>query len=280
MESLILNYLAPYMVANGGISYAFYKSNEKKLMENFEKMQTKKCRVKKINIPKEYKDIVDTFENHVDINNLNNLYNNIQNIKINRDIKLLLLGIGGKYSTEKNSINYSLERFRFHELMHMASTYFDEEQKINQTGFVHYLDKLSCGKALNEGYTDLMTRRIFKEKTKFYNSEVRLAMFIELLIGKESMQKYYFNNDFVGFINHLSKFIGREESLKFITISDLGFDLKKMGNPAYKAIYTNLELKLCNLFKEHNTSLKNQFDYLNLIDDDFITKNLTKIKKI
>ena len=72
----------------------------------------------------------------------------------------------------------------------------------------------------------------------------------------------------------------KEEAIKFITTLDYGLELKKLFNPAYKLIYTDLELKLCTLFKQHNKSLLKQIDYLNLLDDATITQAITKIKKL
>lgn len=72
----------------------------------------------------------------------------------------------------------------------------------------------------------------------------------------------------------------KEEAIKFITTFDFGFDLKMQSNPAYEIVYTNLELKMCSLFKKHNNSLSKQVDYLNLLDDATITQAITKIKKL
>lgn len=280
MDNFILNYLAPYMVANGGISYAFYKMNEKKILENFDKMKTATRTGIATNIPKEHEEIIKIFRENVNRRNLKNFYYNIQDLKITKNNKLMLLGIGGKYSTEKNTIEYTLDSTLWHEVFHMASTYHNKETDVTQTGFVHYLDKISCCKALNEGYTDLCQRRVFNQKSKFYNGEVRFAIFLELLIGKENMEKYYFQNDFVGLVNHLSQYIDQKDVLKFFTALDFGFDMKKMSNPTYKAVYSYLELKLCELLKENNKDMEQITEYQNLIDESNITKVLTKVKRI
>lgn len=193
---------------------------------------------------------------------------------------MLLLGMKGKYNTEKNTLDYSIDGSLEHEFMHMASSYCDSENNIQQSGFVNYSKNLTYGKAINEGYTDLITRRLFNKKSKFYDGEVRVARFLELLIGKKELEKYYFNNDLVSLVNHLNNYMDKEEAIKFITTFDFGFDLKMQSNPAYKIVYTNLELKMCSLFKKHNNSLSKQVDYLNLLDDATITQAITKIKKL
>lgn len=161
----------------------------------------------------------------------------------------------------------------------MASSYYDEQNKIKQSGFLDYSNNLVCGKALNEGYTELLTRRIFNPTVKFYNEEVKIVKYFELLFDKKQLEQYYFTNDFVQVVKHLNKFITTEEALKLIHNFDLGLDLKKFGNPAYKLIYTNLQLKLSNLFAHHNKSLLKQIDHLKLLSESPITNTIQKIKK-
>lgn len=60
---------------------------------------------------------------------------------------------------------------------------------------------------------------------------------------------------------------------------DLGFDLKKLSNPAYKIIYTELELKLSEIFMNSKKPIDKQFDRLRLLDESPITNTIEKIKK-
>ena len=282
MKNSLITYIAPYMIASGATSYVFAKMNEKKIIANFNKIKVGKRNFKKdsTKIPEELKELVKTIEKKVDKENLNNLYNNLKSVKVNRNFKMLLLAISGKYNTEKNTLEYSINGSIEHEFLHLASSHYDEKNNIKQSGFVNYSKNLTCGKAINEGFTDLMTRKLFNKKTRFYDEEVRIAKFLELLIGSKKLEKYYFNNDLVSLTNHLSNYMAKEEAIKFITTFDFGFDLKKQSNPAYKLLYTNLELKLCSLFKQHNKSLLKQIDYLKLLDETIITKAVTKVKKL
>ncbi len=124
-----------------------------------------------------------------------------------------------------------------------------------------------------------MTRKLFNKKTRFYDEEVRIAKFLELLIGSKKLEKYYFTNDFIQVVKNLNKFMSTEEAIKLITTFDLGFDLKRQGNPAYKIIYTNLELKISDIFEKNNKSLLKQVDYLKLLSESPITSTIQKIKK-
>ena len=74
MDDLILNYLVPYMVANGGVSYAFYKMNEKKILENFYRMKTAKRTTSTTTIPKEHEEMIELFRKNINRRNLKNFY--------------------------------------------------------------------------------------------------------------------------------------------------------------------------------------------------------------
>ncbi|MDD2180964.1 MAG: hypothetical protein PHW32_01190 [Bacilli bacterium] len=282
MNNVIINYIAPFMIASSSMKYVFYKINNKKIISNFDNIKIgKRENIKNTNnIPIELEGLVNTLENNINKKNLNNLYNNLQSIQVNKNFKMLLMGISGKYNSEKNTIDYSIDGSIEHEFIHMASSHWDNEEDIKQSGFVNYAGRLTYGKALNEGYTDLVTRRLFDKTTRFYDDEVRITQFLELLLGSKNMEKYYFNNNLPSLLNHLSNYMDKEDAIKFITTLDYGFELKKLFNPAYKLIYTNLELKLCTIFKEHNKSLLKQIEYLKLLDETIITKAIVKTKKI
>jgi hypothetical protein len=277
-----LTYIAPFVIANGTTAFVLSKISEKKIITNFN--DVKVIRTKKIKempiVPEEIKDLVSIIEKNVDKEYLDNLYTNLANVKIRKKFLLLLIGIKGKYSNTNNTLDYSLKRWIEHELIHLASAHYDEKNNICQSGFVHYGKGFSLSKALNEGYTDLTTRRLFNKKTSFYNEEVRIAQFFELLFDKKELQKYYFSNDLVSFINKLSTFVGREEAIKILIKFDLGFELKKFSNPAYKIIYTDIELKLSEIFMNSKKTIDKQFDYIHLLDKSPITNAIKKIKKI
>lgn len=253
METISPLYLAPLMLANGATNYILSKCQEKKIIANFNDIKT--GYVTSINkhfvIPNEIKDMVQLLEKSIPNENLYNLYNNLKTVQIEKQLSLLLLGIKGKYDSKNNILSYSLISSLEHELIHLASSYYDKGKQFWQSGFLNYSNNLVFAKAFNEGYTDLTARRIFNKKTKFYDEEVKIVEKIEQLFDKERLQKYYFNNDTVALINTLCKYMKREEVIKLFVTFDLGFDLKKQGNLIYKVIYASLESKLSDLYKQY-----------------------------
>jgi hypothetical protein len=277
-----LTYIAPFIIANGISTFALSKINEKKIIAKFENIETLKAtavRERPI-VPDEIKGLVSIIEENVDKEYLNNLYANLNNVKIKKNFLLILLGIKGRYDSQKNSLDYSINGSLEHELIHLSSACYDAEKNACQSGFVNYGKNFVLCKALNEGYTDLTARRLFNKKTSFYDGEVRLAQFFELLFDKEELQKFYFTNDLIGFVNNLGRVVGREEAIKMLIKFELGFSLKKMSNPAYKIIYTDLELKLSEIFMNSKKPLDKQFDHINLLDESPITSTIKRIKKL
>lgn len=258
METISPIYLAPLMLANGATNYILSKNQEKKIIANFNNIKT--GYVTSINknfvIPSEIKDLIQQLEKNIPKEYLYNLYNNLRTVQVEKQLSLLLLGIKGKYDSKNNILSYSLISCVEHELIHLASSYYDKDKNIWQSGFLNYSNNLVFAKAFNEGYTDLTARRIFNKKTKFYDEEVKIVEKFEQLFDKGKLQKYYFNNDVVALINTLCKYMKREEAIKLLITFDLGFDLKKQANLIYKVIYASLESKLSDIYKQYHENPK------------------------
>ena len=111
----------------------------------------------------EIKDFIDVMESNYTNNNLNALYNNIDSLRVKLLLKPSLLI--GKYDVEKNIIKIRpfVENVIYHELMHMASSYV--QNNFYYSGFhMCNLDNkkiISLGNALNEGFTELYTKLNF-----------------------------------------------------------------------------------------------------------------------
>ncbi len=281
MNNIIINYIAPLMITTSGTNYIIHKTTEKRIINSVKNMELGKREIQKQpnEIPEELKKLVIKLEQYTNKQNLNNLYHNLNDVTINKNWKMLLFGISGKYNTEKNTLDYSIEGSIEHEFLHLASSFCDYNNNIKQCGFINYNSSLTIGRSLNEGYTDFLSREIFNKKTKFYNDEVRIAHFLQLLIGKEQMDNFYFNNDLKGLVTFLSNYINENEVIKLIMNMDLALKLKKLSNPIYKIIYNNIELQLCELFEKHNTSLLKQIDFIKLVDNSLLTKCTLQLKK-
>ena len=83
----------------------------------------------------------------------------------------------------------------------MASTIF-------QDGIIYSgLSEQNIGIGLNEGYTELLAKRYFdKSNNNGYIFETQIAKLLELIIGQEKMESYYFNANLYGLIEELRKY--------------------------------------------------------------------------
>lgn len=164
------------------------------------------------NFPKEY---------------LVNFYNNINELVLKQShessLKEIFTNNLGTYDEKKNKIviNDCKESVLFHELFHMASSANNKER---QVGFTHGIGLPPIGTGINEGYTELLTRRYFKfdeeDQTPSYFFNYDVAKNIESLIGKERMEELYLKSDLMGLINELKKYATEDEIMKFINDND------------------------------------------------------------
>lgn len=99
---------------------------------------------------------------------------------------------------EEYDITPDFRETLYHELLHMASSYIHKEKQVS--GFLNEIRTpfyaKDIGTLLNEGYTELLTKRYFKcTDNNYYTKEVELASKIEEFIGKEEMERAYFAGD-------------------------------------------------------------------------------------
>ena len=185
---------------------------------------------------------------------LGNFYNNINQVTFKKNFwGLLFQKVLGKYDAKKNRVTTISDYELYHELLHLASTYFDEKNKEKMKkaqdgevisyfiGFlqVHYTKKVIFGKlyktkrrifgrALNEGYTDLLSNRHFHRPNSSYNFLRTMATYVENVVGKEEMEEAYFKADLPRLIEDLKKYASEEEVYSFITSLDAL--LRNQGN--------------------------------------------------
>ena len=165
--------------------------------------------------------------------NLNLLNNNIASLKIK--IKylapeiLLLKFASGKYNIVKNKITI-LKLFessaKVHEFFHLASSYYDKNYKLGFSGFqqIIFEKKKSFGQGLNEGYTELISRRYFGIENSYISYRYEVCMFfakkLEEIVGKDRMETFYLNADLFSLYKYLSKFDEGSNVATFIAILD------------------------------------------------------------
>ena len=130
------------------------------------------------------------------------------------------LGIGGYYDIDTHQIKvaYPIETSIYHELFH-AFTSFRINNSTYGTGFSYHSKGINIGSMFDEGYTDYLTFEYFNNPI-YYGKEANIAQKVELIIGKDKMEKMYCKNDLVGLINFLSSFSSFDEAIKFLMLMD------------------------------------------------------------
>lgn len=174
--------------------------------------------------------------NHFDRDTLNCFYQNINSLIVKDNIDSLddLLNLTdtlGIYYNQDNSIKLYKKNKRatlYHELFHMASSYVDNNNMFSGFSYSNQNDdSKDFGDGLNEGYTDLLTKRYFGNVEVFesdYDFEILIASFIEEIVGKDVMEKLYLTADFQGLMGILKRYAYEDEIRIFI--KDLDFVLK------------------------------------------------------
>ena len=126
--------------------------------------------------------------------------------------------LGDKDSLEKRNA----ELTPYHELLHLLTTRFDNKKTI-RIGF--QINNFATG--INEGYTELLTKRYFKKFSKndneVYSHFTWILNMIEDIVGKSKMEDYYFDINVEGLILELEKYISREKVINLIEDVDLLF---------------------------------------------------------
>lgn len=110
-----------------------------------------------------------------------------------------------------------------HELFHMASSYYDKENKIKYSGFYQtdLYKKINFCRGLNEGYTEVLTERYFEngiqkqEGTFIYLFCRNVASLFEKIIGQEKMENLYMNANLKDLFFEAEKYNEKEQFLNF-----------------------------------------------------------------
>lgn len=141
-------------------------------------------------------------------------YNNIGTLKINRHESLSKYKVFiADYDFVNNIINITDESSFPHELNHLSSSYYDGD---DYSG----LSQNNFGTGLNEGYTELLTERYFKSGES-YPAEFKIASNLEMIVGKEKMEQYYYTANLFELIEELKQYDTQENIMKFINYVDI-----------------------------------------------------------
>lgn len=236
-----LEYSFAYLIGlySAGKAISAYKLHHRVKPENFAKLSVLielKQKYDKVelqqNLSRDAKTAIykfaSTLENRFSKEDLINFYNNINEARIKKRRIYLIAGVQGLYNYRENKLSISNLKLIFHELLHLASSAKDEERGIYRSGFhtVKYRGKMlfsTIGRGINEGYTELLTRRYFEEqsiKAGDYNSEVEIAGHLEEIVGRDKMEKMYLHADLEGLVEELKKYSSKQDTIDFISNVD------------------------------------------------------------
>ena len=189
----------------------------------------------------------EVMKKNLSIETFNILINNIEKVKIkhrrnnDKDITITTGNIDHKGIItlyEQDDITL------YHELFHAASTYYDEKQDNEFSGFNHHLrnPQKFIGLGFNEGYTQLLTERYFNnsQSCDSYVNEVHYVKLIENLMGKEKMLNLYFKSDLINLILELCKNNSEEQVFEFLTNMDLFIISNKIRKDKVKQMQKGL----------------------------------------
>ena len=205
---------------------------------------------------------VETLSGKIPDKNLTLMYNNLATLDVKTFkkedfIKIYNKYTRGAYKISDNKINIIYELYLyaiFHELFHMSSRIYRKEDDTKFSGFFQENSSgKSIGRSLNEGYTEIMSKRYFDDTNDIGSSYLLETFFVEFLddiVGKEKMETLYLNADLPGLIKELEQYSDHESIINFINGLDLV--VKYISNK----IYLPGEKKLL------NDKLKELYDFL------------------
>ncbi len=134
----------------------------------------------------------------------------------------VLYKILGCYNPLENkiSLNSISKGTLAHEFIHAISTKI--EDNLIFTGFAVKTNGINLFSGLNEGFTELITERIFAFKEKTYKTNVNACACLELLFNSpQELETAYFLNNFNYLFNGFLKYGSLEEFIYFNYLLDL-----------------------------------------------------------
>lgn len=232
--------------------------------------------------------IIEKLKDYTSEENLITAYNNLKTVKIKKSPSLIISCNYGTYSTVENKIAYFLIRVMGHEFLHLSSSYYDEINKVAYSGFSQKKGLLSIGDGINEGYTELLSSRIYNKngKPQAYKSQVKIAHLLEFFFDNpKDMEEYYFNYNLPGLIHHMEQFTKREDVIKFLLdVDNINLFSKVIWNPMPTYNSIKVQLTLYNWFVAKNNDPEKLKQFQTLICENkmisiIINKQKNKLYK-
>lgn len=283
---------------NKKADYALQKNNTCLKISKSHKINFDKENIQQFD--EKFNEYINRFIDFINVNpniDLKLFYENLKNLIIEEKRtfnKLLFIKscTTGRYNGYDNKILihrednfYSI----YHELLHCASRrVINEEMNV---GFYKFTIEekngkitFNIGKGLNEGYTALLEKRYFGSiehtQKRGYVIEEFISSMLEQIVGKEEMEKLYFNADLDGLIECLKQFSNEEDIYSFLEYFDkiLVNTKKKVSPKEAKHIYKFigeflLKLQIYKAITLFEADKINDEEFLTLIDDFIILLN-------
>ena len=150
----------------------------------------------------------------------NSIDNSIHVLSVKQHKSLLFLMEDATETYEE-----AIKRILPHELFHVASSMVHNGTIF--CGFRQTNSKENIAEGLNEGYTELLTKRYFSVPIKAYKDEIIISSLIEELVGQSFMEKCYFKMDLLSLLESLSTYSNLDETKNFLIEMDYYSAFKK-----------------------------------------------------
>lgn len=210
--------------------------------------------------------------------------------KIKKTQLIILLGGMGVYYPDKKELNYAFEKYASHEMMHMVSSCaltFNEDgtEPFYRGGFRETTLNSEVGRGLDEGYTEIMRKRVFgdEEKTmQVYRLEERIAGLIELFFDNpKDMENLYIDANLYGLVEKLKEYATDEEVKDILIDMDYINSFSKIATKIPARIKSaQLQLKLYKLFSAKNKDPEKQRKFEEMLDSNPLIGLLRKGKNL
>ncbi len=136
-----------------------------------------------------------------------------------------------EYSVIFNYIRFIKDVFKIaisHELLHLASSLNTDECQFSGFSQFQKVGNILIGIGLNEGYTWILDNRYFNDYVEGKDEYLKdtymvirnIAGMLEDLVGRENMEKWYFNADLKSLVEYLCQFMDYDEVICFILALD------------------------------------------------------------
>lgn len=165
-----------------------------------------------------------------------------------------------------------------HEYLHMATTL--ENSSEYRSGF-HIITnsnsdvELDIGVGLNEGYTEVINQRYFNTSNdSIYYFQVKIAKVIEKIIGKDIMEKAYFDLSLDTVIEELYKYGNTKDEIdEFLYNLDVITSINFMDNIYSEELIPQFQSKITSIYNFLGKTFINKLNSLNENDRIMLFSN-------